>query len=111
MVDRAPTDLDPWIAEIGDPAEKASEGKRVLRVKDGEASYEVAPLPDGRFAVRVACAFLCGDNHGMRIPWRAYPSREACLAFFLDQARRHFALKGYRVTSAQAKARKAMLTL
>jgi hypothetical protein len=114
MSTRAPRDLDQWDAEVRQPAEKASEGRRVLKAKGGnaEAWYEVAPLPNGRWAVKVHCAFLCGDFHGVGIPWRDFATREECLAYFLAEARAHFSGEApWRVAGAQEKARKEMQRL
>ena len=81
-----------WIETVRDPARRASEGVRELIVLNGAAtaSYEIAPLPVGRWAVTVRCEYHCGHCHGAGIPWTDFPSREDCLEFFLNRARRHF---------------------
>ena len=50
-------DIDGWIAEVRDPAENASEGRRTIRCGKGqvEASYEIAPLAGGRWAIKLWC--------------------------------------------------------
>lgn len=101
-----------WERNVRDPAANANEGQRTIRAgMEADASYEIAPLPDGTWAVRVVCRYLCGDNHGVTIPWRVQESREACLAFFLEQARFHFSLTIRGSSSVQHKVQKKMLAL
>lgn len=81
-----------WVEKVRDPAREHSEGLRELIVLNGAAAadYEVAPLPNGRWAVTVHCSYHCGHFHGTGIPWTAFDSRKACIEFFLTTARRHF---------------------
>ena len=81
-----------WVETVRDPAQEVSEGIREVIVLNGAAtaSYEIAPLPDGRWAVTVRCEYHCGHCHGAGIPWTEFPIREDCLEFFLNTARRHF---------------------
>lgn len=81
-----------WVENVRDPATAASEGIREIEAKAGaaSASYEVAPLPDGRWALLVRCGYNCGDCHGVGIPWTDFPTRDHCIEFFLTTARRHF---------------------
>lgn len=87
-----------WVETVRDPATTATEGLRIIEAKGtaANASYEVAPLPDGRWAIRVRCEYNCGDYHGVGIPWTDFPTRDDCIEFFLTTARRHF---GYLVNS------------
>ena len=105
-----PFEFDRWVAEVRDPAKAASEGVRTLKVKDAEASYEVAQLTGGRWALRFKCEYRTGDVSSFGTPWRAFATREECVAHFLAEARRHFrddpAMR--RVTS-QTKAGELML--
>ena len=57
------------MSEVRDPATKASEGVRTIRVRDAEAEYEMAPLPDGRWAVKVRVAYEKGNCAGIGTPW------------------------------------------
>jgi hypothetical protein len=85
------SDRDPWQTEVRDPAEQASEGVRTTHAgKEADASYEIAPLPDGRWAVKVTCRYHRGNCSAIGTPWVARESREACLAYFLALARDHF---------------------
>lgn len=81
-----------WVTTVRDPADRASEGFRRIETSKGAAiaDYEIAPLPSGRWAVRIRCEFRCGDFSGVGIPWTDFVSREACIDFFLSTARRHF---------------------
>ncbi len=81
-----------WVNTVRDPAEENSEGVREIFVINGAAvaSYEVAELPDRRWAVTVQCSYECGDCFGVRIPWTDFPSREECVDFFCSTAQRHF---------------------
>ena len=81
-----------WMETVSDPARRASEGVRELIVLNGAAtaSYEIAPLPNGQWAVTVGCEYHCGYCHGAGIPWTEFPSRDDCLEFFLNTARHHF---------------------
>jgi len=101
-----------WAETIRDPAAKASEGKRLLRAgKDAEASYEIAPLPDGQWAVKVRYAHHCGDCSTASSPWSAFGTRGECLAYFLDRARHHFGDPRVIQSEPQQKAQKRMAAL
>src|SRR5437660_260813 len=84
--------FETWIATVRDPSDERSEGERIVRTAGGkaEARYEIAPLPDGRFAVRFDVQYRCGDHRGRGVPWTAYGTREQCVATFLEQARTFF---------------------
>lgn len=77
-----------WCETILDPAFASSEGIR--RIEEGPASveYEIAPLPDGRWAVRYECSHGIA---GIHCPWGPYPTREAALDAFLTAGRAWFA--------------------
>src|SRR5690242_17891543 len=94
MSDTLPiNDWGAWEKNVREPAERVNEGKRtIVAGKDADASCEIALLEGGTWAVRVVCRYLCGDNHGVTIPWRVQESRDACLACFLAQAQFHFGL-------------------
>jgi len=101
-----------WVKAVRDPATKASEGKRVLRAgKDAEASYQIAALPDGRFAVKVRYSYGSGNCSTASSPWCALESRDACLAYFLDGARDHFSDIRHIAHEGQLKAQKKMAAL
>jgi len=106
------SDFVEWVEKVRDPAAKASEGKRVLRAgKDAEASYEIAPLPDGRWALKVRYAFHSGDCNTASTPWCAFESRAACLAYFLEEARHHFRDDQLILHAQQKKAQQRMAAL
>jgi len=105
-------DFVEWAETVRDPAAKASEGKRILRAgKDAEASYQIAPLPDGRFAVKVCYTYHSGNCSTLSSPWCAFESRDACLGRFLDGARHHFNDIRHIASEAQMKAQKKMAAL
>ena len=81
-----------WIETVRDPAQRQSEGVRELIVlnRAATASYEIAPLPNERWAVTVRCEYHCGHCHGAGVPWTDYSSRDECIEFFLNTARHHF---------------------
>ena len=81
-----------WIATVRDPAQRQSEGVRELIVlnRAATASYEIAPLPNERWAVTVRCEYHCGHCHGAGVPWTDFLSRDECIEFFLNTARHHF---------------------
>lgn len=79
-------EFDVWVQEVRDPAEAASEGTRTIRTsKWDKLEYEIAPLPDGRWALTwdMDCA-----RGGQGKPWTAYETRELAIAGFLDAATR-----------------------
>lgn len=81
-----------WASTLRDPAEKAAEGIRRLQTshRSAVAEYMIAPLPDGRFAMRHHLAYRCGNSSGMSCPWQPFPSRDDCVAAFLESATHHF---------------------
>gem|GEM_PF-536854 len=104
-----------WCETVRDPAKAHSEGLRRLETANRRAvaEYEIAPLPDGRFAVRVSCAYRSGTMGGMSSPWTAMKSREDCVAYFLHLAQRHFVQEqtGRQISDSQHVARRQMLQL
>ena len=85
-------EFDRWVATVRDPASEASEGIRIIGSRElkAEAFYEIASLPDGRYALTFGFSYLSGDGRGHGSPWNAYDGRESCVATFLDAARRYF---------------------
>lgn len=104
-----------WCETVRDPANAHSEGVRRLESANGRAvaEYEIAPLPDGRFAVRVRCEYRSGTMSGMSSPWTAMESREDCVAYFLQRAQRHFRQEqtGRKLADSQHVARQQMRKL
>ena len=90
-------EFDDWVAAVRDPASRATEGVRTIgsRKMKAEAQYEIAPLPDGRFAVIFNFAYHCGTCHGHGSTWTAYDTREQCVDAFLTAARFHFNLPSH----------------
>ena len=82
-------DFDRWVATVRDPAIEANEGVRTVgsRAIGAEASYEIAPLPDGRYALTFDLWYATGNCSGYGSPWEVYDTRESCVEAFLDAAR------------------------
>ena len=101
---------DKWVRDVRDPAIENSEGLRVIEVDGASAEYEIAQLPDGRYAISSSLCYDCGDYHGSGSPWSALESREACLEAFMNRARSHFSekLPDGSVTDKQQQAQKVM---
>ena len=85
-------DYQTWISTLRDPAEKVAEGIRRLQTsnRSAVAEYVIAPLPDGRYAMRHHLAYRCGNSNGKSSPWQPFPSRDDCVTAFLESATRHF---------------------
>src|ERR1700704_2447746 len=83
-----PRDTDAWMRDVRDPAEKAAEGKRTLTSGGATASYRIAPLPDGTWAICIQTKLEMVT--GMTIPWRVLPTREEAVAYFLEEAKKFF---------------------
>ena len=81
-----------WVRTVRDPAMESSEGLRRLEAKNQRASaeYEVARISSESWAIRINLAYQCGDCSGHAVPWSTFSSRELCIDFFLNLARRHF---------------------
>ena len=60
--------------------------------------------------MRMRADYRCGDWAGKACPWQPYPTREACVEAFLDQARRHFGARQM-ASRVQASVRQRMLEL
>src|SRR5438876_577916 len=84
MSERVPNQWDVWEETIRKPADQAAEGKRRIDCGSATAEYQLAHLPDGRWAVRMKCnlEFVTGTS----IPWRSFATREEAVAFFQQQA-------------------------
>ncbi|MCA9078466.1 MAG: hypothetical protein KDA93_25790 [Planctomycetaceae bacterium] len=82
-----------WCRAVRDPAHEHTEGRRILTPKNGKAmlAYEVAPLPNGEWAVTWEHRFQCGSHWGAGHPWTVRPTREACIDLMLQAARKMFA--------------------
>ncbi|MCA9073717.1 MAG: hypothetical protein KDA93_01700 [Planctomycetaceae bacterium] len=85
-----------WCHEVRDPAQQNSEGSRIVMPANGKAlvEYEVAPLPNGEWAVRWAHRFLCGDVCGAGHPWTVHPTRDDCIELVLQTSRKMFSANG-----------------
>jgi hypothetical protein len=83
-----PHDTDAWMRDVRNPAEKAAEGRRTLQAGGATASYRIAALPDGTWAIHINTELEMVS--GMSIPWRVLPTREEAIAYFLEQARQFF---------------------
>ena len=81
-----------WVECVRDPAAANTEGLREISVLNGAAAanYEIAQLPDHRWAITLHCSYHCGNHHGVGIPWSDFSTRDDCLDFFLRTARHHF---------------------
>jgi hypothetical protein len=81
-----------WVESVRGPAALNTEGLREITVLNGAAlaNYEIALLPDQRWAVTVHCSYSYGNHHGVGIPWLDFSARDDCLEFFLRTARHHF---------------------
>jgi len=77
------SDFEEWQLLIQTPAEKENEGWRRLDSGPATAEYLIAPLPDGRTALRFHCK-MEGDS-GMNCPWRAYQTRQQAVDAFREQ--------------------------
>lgn len=102
-----------WTHTVRDPAQQASEGVRQLKAAGAIAEYEIAPIPDGRYAVRVRCEYSSGNLSGKSCPWTPFESRDECVQFFLTSAKRHFEQEhtASNCNERQQKARRQMLDL
>lgn len=85
-------EFNKWVAEVRDPADQSSEGVRRLVTRCGKASaeYEVARLPNGRWALQTSVEYHTGDCCSTSCGWAEIGTREECIAEFLLRARLHF---------------------
>lgn len=83
-------EFEDWVRNVREPARSATEGLRRIRVSGAEAEYEIAPLPSGRWAVRMRASYLCGNGCGQSSPWSEHAERSQCIDAFLALANRHF---------------------
>ena len=81
-----------WVRDVRDPAQLHSEGLRSVETRNGKATaeYEIAPLSSGRYAIRYALSYHCGNASAHSSPWTVFRSRDECVDHFLESARRHF---------------------
>ena len=84
--ERLPNHWDIWEETIRKPADQAAEGTRRIDCGSATAEYQLAHLPDGRWAVRMKCnlEFVTGTS----IPWRAFATRELCRALHNSRVRK-----------------------
>ena len=85
-------DHETWCREVRDLAIEHSEGRRIVSTPRDEArfEYEVAPLPNGKWAVNWQYGFLCGNRDGASHPWVLFESREECMQQSLMYTRKFF---------------------
>lgn len=102
-----------WGRHVRDPANESCEGFRRLECDGAYAEYDVAPLPDGRWAVRTSVGYDYGNCHSRSTPWTALATRQECLDAFVRHARVHFAKELHPadscVSERQRRARQKML--
>jgi len=107
------SDFEVWTQTVRDPANVAAEGLRRMTSRNGKAvaEYNIAPLPDGRWAVQTRLEYCCGDFSGVGTPWTALPTRQDCIDLFRSAAIRHFSQPIDQRTSASSQqiARRQML--
>ena len=100
-----------WILDVREPAEKAAD-VRTLEVAGAEAEYTIARIADASWAVKIACAYTCGNYSGVSAPWDEKNTRQACVDAFLALARSHFGQTLQpSVSERQKEARRQMLAL
>ena len=106
------SEFDTWVQTVRDPAEQASEGVRFLQTANGKATaeYEIAALPDGRYALSMHLEYHSGDCAGHGTPWQAFPTREECVQAFVEAAKRHFESRVI-LAASQAEAQAQMTRL
>lgn len=104
-----------WARTVRDPARQASEGIRRLITANRKASaeYEIAPLPDQRYALHFRLSYHSGTMSGHGSPWEAYENREGCVDAFLAAAQRHFGreINEHDICVSQQEARRQMMVL
>ena len=107
-------DYQTWLTTVRDPAEQTAEGIRRLQTANrlAIAEYVIAPLPDGRYAMRHHLAYRCGNSCGKSCPWQPFPSRDQCVTAFLESATRHFGHPlDHTASDLQRRAQAEMLSL
>ena len=104
-----------WTEAVRDPANETTEGIRRLITANQKATaeYEIASLPDGRFAARWRLSYHSGNMSGHGSPWSPHPDRQACVDAFLTAARRHsgIEIREHKINDSQHQARAQMLKL
>jgi hypothetical protein len=103
-----PRDTDAWMRDVRNAAEIAAEGKRTLTAGGATASYRIAQLPTGKWAICIQTKLEMVT--GMTIPWRVLPTREEAVAYFLQEAKAFFE-RETRLKSGKAQHRKQILEL
>jgi hypothetical protein len=97
-----------WEKTIRDPAEQTKEPMRKLDCGPASAEYQTAQLPDDRWAIRFKCQMDSGS--GMAVPWRAFATRAAAVAYFRQEAAAFFR-REERLKAAKEQARRKILAL
>ena len=85
-------DHEEWVEAVRDPAYENSEGLRILRAGNGKATaeYEIAQLPNDRWAIRISLSYHSGNMEGVTNPWSDQDSRKDCLDQFESQTKEFF---------------------
>lgn len=91
---------------VRDPAQQATEGLRVIAAQGAEASYQIALLTDGRYALKYSLEYKTGDYSSHSSPWHPFDTREECVEAFVAAAKRHFTPP---VTGGQVSGQKVIL--
>jgi len=73
-----------WKHTIRIPAEQTKEGRRRLDCGSVLAEYQLAPLPEGQWAIWLSCSI--SFDSGMAFPWQAFPTREEAVEYFRAKA-------------------------
>src|ERR1043165_6343656 len=95
---------------VSEPAEHAKkEGLRRITFGPASAEYDIAPLPDGRIAIQLTCALE--SDCSMKIPWRAFPTRDEAIGFFPRETTAFFKRAGTLQKEQEAARRKIMAIL
>lgn len=113
MLDDRQAAFQQWVREVRNPATANTEGIREIATSNhsASASYEIAQLPDGTWAIRMGCEYRCGNYHGRSIPWTRYSTRQDSIDFFLKTARHHFDKADHDASDRQKGAQVEMKTL
>src|ERR1051325_204272 len=92
---------------VSEPAERAKkEGIRRIDCGPASAEYDLALLPDGRIAIQFTCAMA--SSASMRVPWRAFASRETAVDYFRQEVVAFFQREGKLTKEREAARRKIM---
>ena len=100
-----------WCREVRDAADTSTEGRRSIASSNGQArlEYELAPLPNGAWAVRWSAQYDCGTLRRCSSPWNEVESRDTGLQRVLQEARMFFSNE--QIEPVQQPLRREMLSL